>query len=83
MRQIIRLTGPIDLQPDLSQDERILVNFYVAFARTDLIRGLLEQSQDDSEFGRRRLESTKAAADELYRHYLSHRKKILRNRRRF
>jgi hypothetical protein len=78
IHQIIRMTGPLDYDPVMSEAGREVVEAYIAFARTEIIASILARKPDRSEFDEEQLSNARTASEDLYRTYLAARKRLVR-----
>jgi len=69
IRKIIKLTGPLDMQPELSDLEIEKLQAYVRYTRKELIYDRLTTTPDIDEAQQSFIERTKAALDNEWRSY--------------
>jgi len=81
LRKIIELTGPLDVEPDLTNSEIKKLQTYVRYARTELIYDRLKTAPVIDEAQQSFIERTKVALDDEWRAYRAASKRVERSRR--
>lgn len=81
LKKIIALTGPLDIEPQLTELQFIKLHAYVRYARVELIHDRRKAAPDTDENKQYLVDRAKTALDAAWRNYRAASKRVERNGR--